>query len=254
MAVTNGIVGYGILGKATAGLCNDTVAIYDPYIGYESLKPLANCDYIFICVPTPASTKGHDISAILDFADRAYRVLGPKTIVIRSTVTPGTTDHCVRYYPEWQWLYVPEFRTEEQLKRKSAPTIPWMIGRPQGASNEAVLPTWKPQRATSATAAEFGKLLINCALATQVSLAHEMQEAADRYNIEWDSIREILNLDGRVGTHWTVDLQDQGYGGKCLPKDMEAMMNWLTAMGLPSVMLEGTFQVNRMFRGEETLV
>ena len=66
--LTFGIIGYGIVGKAThkALLRNQTVIIHDLNLGTTE-DVLLPCDYIFVCIPT---TNQQDIDLVIKLANK----------------------------------------------------------------------------------------------------------------------------------------------------------------------------------------
>src|SRR3989344_2296499 len=65
---------------------------------------------IFIAVPTPSLPDG---SINLSFIESAFKELaGKKIIIIKSTVSPGTTEYFQKKYKQHKILFSPEFLTE----------------------------------------------------------------------------------------------------------------------------------------------
>src|SRR3990167_2471677 len=92
-----GIIGYGIVGQAVHyGFSRANVHIYDKYKNTDSLESVvANSEYIFIGLPTPtmADESGIDLSIVDEMVAKIAKLASgsDKIIIIKSTVTPGTT-------------------------------------------------------------------------------------------------------------------------------------------------------------------
>src|SRR5262245_16526412 len=112
-----GIVGVGMVGEVVKyGMerIGHDVAIYDPKFPATSLEHVIDCDLVFVCVPTPCSADGGcDISivkrVVLELEDGGYNGL----IVIKSTVTPGTTDLLEDLLAKARVAFCPEFLKEK---------------------------------------------------------------------------------------------------------------------------------------------
>jgi len=103
-----GIVGVGMVGGSLYRFFPEAIP-YDIVKYKENKEKISTADIIFICVPTPYNEAGHDLSMVKDAVDN---LKGAKTIVIKSTVLPGTTDSLQADYPQHKFLFNPEFLTE----------------------------------------------------------------------------------------------------------------------------------------------
>jgi UDP-glucose 6-dehydrogenase len=92
------------------------------------------------------------------------------------------------------------------------------------------------------------KYMINNWLATKITFCNEMAAICDSMDIHWPRVREAWLGDNRVGrSHTTVD---NGYGGKCLPKDLAAMIAAARSHGYVPELLEQVRASNDKFGGE----
>ena len=69
--------------------------------------------------------------------------------------------------------------------------------------------------------------MANCFFAVKVSFMNEMKQVADACDADWDDVVNGFVSDGRVGnSHLDVPGHDGqfGFGGKCFPKDINAMI------------------------------
>ena len=240
-----GIIGQGYVGTAIKVGFEPyyTVETYDKYDGMKSTVQLTDmvetCKVIFVCVPTPMNTDGTchtDIveSVVKEIDDRVDLANIPKpTVVIKSTVPPGTTDRLHRKYKGVDVIFNPEFLTEmnfiEDFKNQSRIILG---GVRRGTSllrqvYSKVFPHATIVK-TNAKYAETVKYFINCFLGTKVSFANEMKMLCDEIDIDYDKVVEYATYDERLGkSHWAVPGPDGelGFGGHCLPKDISAIVN-----------------------------
>ena len=79
-----GIIGRGIVGKATDYAFYNNAIILDPAINENTISDLLGCDIIFICVPTPKGDDEHFKDYMKQLHDKEYSGV----VCIRSTVNP----------------------------------------------------------------------------------------------------------------------------------------------------------------------
>ena len=118
-----------------------------------------------------------------------------RTIVIKSTIQPGTTENWNKKYKHIDIAFNPEFLTEansiEDFKNQNR----IIIGGPRKATTKVrrLFKKAFPRVAlikTGATIAEMVKYFTNCFLATKVSFANEMYEICQGLNIDYDKVIE----------------------------------------------------------------
>ena len=180
------------------------------------------------------------------------------TIVIKSTVPPGTTDRLHRKYKGVDVIFNPEFLTEanflEDFKNQSRIILG---GIRRGTTKlrqiySKVFPNVTIVK-TGAKHAEMVKYFTNCFLATKVSFANEMKMLCDELDLDYDKVVEYATYDERLGkTHWAVPGPDGdlGFGGHCLPKDLSALINVAVdnSLGLYINVLSGVLETNDKVR------
>ncbi|MCX6780750.1 MAG: hypothetical protein NT003_01385, partial [Candidatus Magasanikbacteria bacterium] len=110
---TIGVMGAGMVGGATIRYFQTAgypVVAYDPDPNKNFLDPklVADAAYIFICVPTPYEAENGGFS--LAYVHQALDMLPEnKTVIIKSTVLPGSTEALQEKYPKLKILFNPEF-------------------------------------------------------------------------------------------------------------------------------------------------
>jgi UDPglucose 6-dehydrogenase len=73
--------------------------------------------------------------------------------------------------------------------------------------------------------AELIKYTDNAYLAVKVTFVNEMRNMADAIGADWHTVREGWLLDPRIERAHTAAFQDSpGFAGKCLPKDLAALI------------------------------
>ncbi len=238
-----GIVGNGYVGGATALLGNGSsikTFIYDSDPDKCSplsirLKELASCDLIFVCVPTPMEEDGSChfnvvesvVSELLDYLVPARR------IVVRSTVPVGTCETL-------GVSFMPEFLTESNWREDVTRNKNWIFGydppdwinwtrQDRVASDFLKLAKLSGKDVTILTTkeAELVKLARNSFLATKVGFFNEIKDFCEENNIDYEAVRSTTVADKRIGdSHTYVPGPDgkKGFGGTCLPKDINSLL------------------------------
>src|SRR3989344_4951772 len=101
---------------------------------------------------------------------------------------------------------------------------------------------------TDPTSAEMCKYMSNCLLATKVSFANEMYDLCDKLGINYNKVKEMVIADKRIGkTHLDVT-PERGFGGKCFPKDMVALIGRFKPLELDVSVLEAVWAKNLKIR------
>ena len=271
-----GVVGNGFVGGAvkfgfspTVG-CDAEVRVYDkdPNKSTHTLEETVNkSDFIFLSVPTPANKDGSintDIlsSAIKDIDDVSTR---DNYIVIRSTVTPGTTRRLQQEYHQLNLLFNPEFLTERSANFDFINQSRFIIGSGDSMSSASGAENFEEllkarfgnciafMHCTYETA-EMIKYMSNCFFATKVSFMNEMYQIAEKSNVNWQQAIDGLVADGRIGhSHMNVPGPDGkfGFGGSCFPKDIQAMKNFAESIGVNPSVLAAVWRKNLEVRPEQ---
>ena len=246
-----GLVGYGHVGRSVHALF-PSARIYDPFVpGYGNRDAVQGTDVSFVCVPTPtAEGGGADVTVV----DEVVRWLDSDIIVIKSTVPPGTTDQLARKHNK-VLVFSPEYIGEGVAFKNGTLTAQnWPFVIVGGDTDPAelvldlharVLGAAKIYRQTSAIAAELCKYMENTWLALQVVFASEFQNLANATGVSYWELRALWGLDPRVSTaHTVVTADEQGFAGRCLPKDVEAIATFAESAGVSVPLIRAIREAN----------
>ena len=235
-----GIVGYGIVGEATEYSFkkrnpNHEFIIYDKFKpGYSTLKQVSEADFIFICLPTPSGPKGIDLSIIDKNIQEivSYNPSKETVIIIKSTVIPGTTRNYKEKYPNLRFCFNPEFLTEKNYLQEASGPDRVVIGTDNNKTSLKVNDLYRedfpdtPIFLTDTITAEMVKYTANCFLATKVMFGNEIYDICQSLDINYEEVKKMVVADRRISkTHLDVT-SVRGFGGKCFPKDIQAMIKF----------------------------
>jgi len=210
---------------------------------------IENSDVSFICVPTPTTTEGIDLSYVKEATKNIGVALANKDdyhlIVVKSTVVPTTTEKVVIPLLEkfsnkevcgFGVCMNPEFLTEisgswskdEGTKRGFFTEDRIVIGEYDKKSGDVLEEIYKPLNKpifrTDLRTAETIKYASNCMLATKISYWNEIFLICKELDIDSQIIADVVGLDPRIGKYGTV--HGKAFGGKCLPKDLKAFVSF----------------------------
>ena len=180
-------------------------------------------------------------------------------ILLRSTVTPGTTRKLKNRYRNLNIVFNPEFLTERSAKFDFINQSRFILGgKKRDVDRVADLYIWRfgettPIIKTTYETAELIKYMNNCFFATKVSFLNEMYQIANSCGVDWDMAVEGFVRDGRIGhSHMNVPGPDGrfGFGGSCFPKDIQAMINFAKKSGISPNVLKGAWETNLEVRPE----
>jgi UDPglucose 6-dehydrogenase len=256
MAMKLGIVGYGVVGKALAKVFgyesgNPDLVIYDKFLkGVNTAKRRAavqKCDLVFVAVPTPRSPDG---SCNLSAVEEVVSWVSP-VMCVKSTVPPGTVDRLAARTRK-TICFSPEYVGETLWHPlKGIESHGFIIVGGTKAACELVVRAYQqflgPQPRyliTSAKAAELCKYMENAFLATKVAFVNQFYDLAQGFGVDYNELRELWLADERVGRSHTIVTAERGYRGRCLPKDMGAIIRAAKEVG-GAPLLEAVDQYNK---------
>lgn len=258
--MTVGIIGNGFVGEAQAFAfsLSNKVLIYDidPKKSFNTLEEVHTADFIFVCVPTPMFESGEQDTQYIQNVFN-YAKVGP-IYIIKSTVSPGTTESLRKKYPTLNIVFSPEFLTERIAKLDMMMQARIIFGGPKELTDK-VQNLYEGRFMnrhfihTDSTTAEFIKYMNNCFFATKVSLLNEYKRLGEKIGIDWDTAMHGFAADGRVGdSHMQVPGPDGklGFGGACFPKDINALITLAKEYNINMNVLKAAWVTNLEVRPE----
>jgi UDPglucose 6-dehydrogenase len=252
------VMGVGWVGGAMARWFEEegmNPILYDPPKGIGSREALDEADVIFVCLPTPYDeTKGFDLSYV---EEGVAAIGGKKTVVIRSTVLPGTTESLQRRFPQHRFLFNPEFlrqATADADFRAPDRQIAGVTDASAAFAEQALacLPKAPFTRVLRATEAETVKYFGNCFLALKVIFANQVFDLCAALGIDYDTVKACAAADPRIGASHLNVLGGgcRGYSGGCFPKDVKAFLQLADTLGVDLALLKTCEEINATLTGQ----
>ncbi len=193
--------------------------------------PLAECDVVSICVPTPLSkTRDPDVSFVLAATEAvAASLRSGQLIVLESTTYPGTTRDLLLPALERSGLRVGEdfflCFSPERVDPGNAVWLtkntPKVIGGITPTCTEMGAAFYSrfidtPVPVSSAEAAELTKILENTFRAVNIGLVNELALIADRLAVD---VWEVIEAAATKPFGFMKFTPGPGLGGHCIPVD-----------------------------------
>ena len=261
-----GIVGFGIVGQALAfGFSQKdiaskyTIKYHDKYKESPSLEEVVrDSEFIFICLPTPMKQdeSGIDLSILDEMIDQTTKFTNgtDKIIVIKSTIVPGTTKKFESKYPKSNFAFNPEFLTEANYLADFINADRTVVGANNDLTSRKVIalfrqrfPTQKIFQ-TDTTTAEMIKYMANAFLATKVMFANEMFDICNSLGVKYEEVKSMAAADRRIGDSHLNVTTARGFGGKCLPKDLVALIGSAKDLKIEPKLLRTVWALNKEVR------
>lgn len=276
------IIGYGYVGGAIGYLCKQNRV---PYSTYDVLKKdekesvgnfndisslIENSEksnehnFYFICVPTPPrdDTGECDTSIVEHVLDELFcKITRPTSVIIKSTIKPGTSRILSnKYGQKLNVVFCPEFLKEKTFQEDMYNANFCLLGTNCDENTRKLVENVMRRLYSHKTIdvihksyeeCELFKYTINVFLAVKVWYFNEISEVCDRFNVDYNDLKDLFHLEPRIGeSHIDVPGHDgsYGFGGKCLPKETLALSHLQRGLGLPNGVLSEILERNEYFR------
>lgn len=220
-------------------------------------------DLALICVGTPSRSNGRpDVGAVEQVSREIGRALraraGAYTVVLRSTVLPGTTEDVLvpaldqgAGHPLDGALRVavnPEFMREGSSLRDFAEPPFVLVGSADPATASLLRSLYAgvaaPFVATTVRTAEMVKYVSNAFHALKVCFANEIGDVCDAAGVDAQEVMRAFLMDHKLNVSEAYLRPGFAFGGSCLPKDLRALLSAARAADLASPLLSAVLPSN----------
>jgi GDP-mannose 6-dehydrogenase len=222
-------------------------------------------DVSLICVGTPSRRNGGlDLQYVVRVAEQIGEALRSKatdhTVVIRSTVLPGTAHEVVvpalerasgkRHGDGFAVCSNPEFLREgTSIKDFYDPPFT-LIGADDPAHAEPVAALYTgigaPLQVTAVRVAEMVKYVCNCFHGLKVGFANEVGSVCKALGVDSHEVMRIFCEDRKLNISPAYLRPGFAFGGSCLPKDLRAVTQRAKELDIETPILAATLSSNRI--------
>jgi UDPglucose 6-dehydrogenase len=225
-------------------------------------QKIADSEVIFLCVGTH-SEKGYSVCLeyLTNAAEQVSQILKDKkayyVVSVKSTVPPGTTEDLVipilqrsgkKLGEDFGVCMLPEFLSEGNAVYDFMHPDRVVIGEYDTRAGDTCYSLFQgfdvPILRTDLRTAEMIKLASNAFLANKVSFINEIGNICKELGIDTHEVARGIGLDQRIGSKFLQ--AGIGFGGSCLPKDLNMLITKAREIGYEPKMLEATWDLNEM--------
>ncbi|MFH0877685.1 MAG: UDP-glucose/GDP-mannose dehydrogenase family protein [Candidatus Omnitrophota bacterium] len=216
---------------------------------------------VFIAVGTPPKENGEaDLTGIEHVARTIAKSMNSYRLIVEKSTVPVETGKWVRHTIEinkkknvaFDVASNPEFLREGQAIKDFMQPDRIVIGvesrKAEKMLRELYAPIKAPILVTDIKSAELIKHASNSFLALKISFINAVSRACDLSGADIELVAEGMGLDRRIGRSF-LDA-GIGFGGFCLPKDVEAFIRICEKLGYSFDLLKEVKRINEFQKAE----
>lgn len=220
---------------------------------HDVAELVRNVSIAVVAVGTPSLPDGQvDLTQVREVCETiAAAAAAPVTLVMKSTVPPGTGVRLVREILSRARVPIRYVANPEFLREGKA-VWDWfhpdriVVGSDDPVAIEQTLALYEnidaPKLVMDVTSAEMVKYAANAFLATKISFINEIANLCEIVGADIDVVAPALGMDKRIGASFLS--AGLGYGGSCFPKDTRALCYMSSTNGYDFRLLRSVIEVN----------
>jgi GDP-mannose 6-dehydrogenase len=230
---------------------------------HDMTEAIRATELSLICVGTPSGPHGSlDLTAL----DRVCEGIGPvlrdmehrHTVVVRSTVLPGTTEDIViaalertsglKAGRDFGVAMNPEYLREGTAVADFDTPQKTVIGQLDDASGDPIVAMYGDMAdqifRVPIRVAEAAKYVDNAFHALKVGFANEVGALSVQFGIDSHQLMKIFKADHKLNISEAYLTPGFSFGGSCLPKDLRALTHWAKSAHVDVPILDSVLRSN----------
>lgn len=231
----------------------------------DPAEAICNTELSFVCVGTPSQQNGNlDFRYIRRICEQIGEAIKQKaarhTVVIRSTILPGTMHEIViptleefsgkKAGVDFGVCHNPEFLREGSAVKDFHAPPKTVIGELDKASGDMLASLYEkldaPLIRTDLETAEMVKYVDNCWHAVKIGFANEIGNFCKAFEIDAHKVMNIFCQDKKLNISPAYLMPGFAFGGSCLPKDLRALSYKAKSSDLQLPILTSVLPSNEM--------
>jgi UDPglucose 6-dehydrogenase len=234
-----GILGYGVVGKAThkSILWDKNVVVHD-IAQKTDIKEMKKCKTVFVCLPADNQS---EVDKLVTEIVEVKKTNQWCDFVLRSTVPIGTCDKIQKILQQ-SIYYMPEFLRDRYWETDCL-NRPIILGSdmqtvPDYLQNEDVLTCTLQE-------AETLKMMSNAYASLRITFANHFYDLSKKLGCDYNHVVEMLMQTQHDQTYLEANENLRGFGGKCLTKDLEFLLATFRGHNLEEKLLSAIKEDNQ---------
>ena len=210
-------------------------------LSFETPTPhsdVSDADFVFVCLPTPASADGSaDLSLVFAALHQRRSAFKPAAIVVlKSTMPPNSNRECAQRLDRADVHIVsnPEFLREGRTVYDFMNPDRIVVGSDDLDSGSRVVDLYVglpgERIVTDSVTAELIKYASNAYLAMRLSFVNSLANLSTALGSNTNELLRGVGSDRRIGDDYLRP--GPGWGGSCLPKDTRALLHVAESRGV----------------------
>jgi UDPglucose 6-dehydrogenase len=225
-----GIIGIGVVGSAIKEgfeKLNHIVKVHDIKLN-TTVRDVLDTEIIYLCLPTNSKEDGScNTDIIVEVLDNLSDLEYEGVVAVKSTIVPGTYSELLTFFDKKRLCLVPEFLREKH----AIEDFIWnhnvlVIGSEYTNVIDLVIKSHghypKEVKVVTPYECEFVKYFSNSFKAYKTVFANSFGKLCDKHNVDYSKVLEVYKAEEVKETAY-LKYFDEGFGGMCLPKDVNAI-------------------------------
>ncbi len=245
-------------------LSKKQISFYEPYLEEilkknwsqfdwtSSKEDIISSDILFLTLSAKTTQNKQDLSEIFNWCEIISKNTNKEKILIIKSTFPIGTNHKLnlivqKHTQKISIITCPEFLRQGYAIQDIKKGDRLVIGSQNPIATKKVESIYKSFYTgqvihTDPVTAELSKLASNSFLSLKISFTNEISQLTKKYQANREDLKCILETDSRIGSSCLNS--GLGFGGYCLPKDLQMIIEEGQKENLDMKLLKATQEVN----------